>query len=458
MAFNDDLERLGIDLNFNSEKNLPTPEQHRIAPLLSAVLKLWEPQEEDSPERIRSHQEMKDLLAICEAGGELTNEQRRQAAGDLKTAWFAYTELAPDKKMAFKMNYQQHVDEARALYQDDAISQIRDDIGKAHTLEEMDAVLTSMQQAMSTSPLSFGNGTEETQLAKDFRAKLGVRWDMFGKDLSDRELLAGFQDGKEQVQAHMTAKQSLSGRHLLEEFREWILQTCDKMEAADQTPEARRANRGFGLAYKRQKSAYLADPVKRANLDSAKKVSAVVERQIESIHAVADLSEKMEAESGGHHRDSDEYTTMKTCARIVVEKQKYYDPDDKRSVAEMEEALNRLHDAAEKYAEKEAFKSKKTTRGIERKNTALALLAVTDPNGIEGVEKYMADEGRTVQDFRRDKKEDKKSRTLRSLIEEEKTSAHGMAEERREKRKAARAMEKQGKVAQDTHRAHVTGK
>ena len=126
---------------------------------------------------------------------------------------------------------------------------------------------------------------------------------------------------------------------------------------------------------------------------------------------------------------------MKTCAQIVAKMKEKYDPDDKDSVAQMEDALGKLHKAAEKYAEKEAFKSKKTARGIDRKNTALALLAATDPNGIDGVEKYMADNKLEIKDFRRDKKETKKARDFKSLVEEEKASSHSIAEKQREKRR-----------------------
>ena len=175
---------------------------------------------------------------------------------------------------------------------------------------------------------------------------------------------------------------------------------------------------------------------------------------MESVNAVADLYEKMLAESSGHHRDSDEYQVMKTQAGLIARLRDSYDPDDKVSVAEMETELDKLHEAARKYADKEAFKSKKTTLGIERKNTALALLAVTDPKGVEGVEKYMADSKQAVRDFRRDKKEDKKARTLQSLIDEEKASARDLAPERKEHRRI-REHAKQDPTMQDTHTALI---
>ncbi len=429
MSFTKDLEDLGIVLDPNKDPsgNCPTEGLSRV---LYAVTKLL-PVTSGNASSVK---DMKELLSQFENGFQPDiNEDtwRMDVEGHLRDVFLVdYPNLPPDQKIAFDMAYTGTIAESTALYSD-PFDVIREAIGKAHTLEEMDAVLSSLQGASATAPLTL----EDAQSTNDFKAKLGYRWDIFSKDVQDHFHNASIPDGSGFVQSHMTEKKHLADPRLMEQYRTWLTGICDRAkEAGKKDPAVAAANRAFGVAYQRSLADYKSQPLgNRSDLDTAKKASAAVERMIESVDTVADLVEKMRAESG-HHHDSDEYKAMKAYAELVADMRKNFDPDDRLSIADMEGALRDLHRAATKYAEKEAFKSKKTSRGIERKNTALALLAASDPGGVAGVEKYMSDNDLQIKDFRRDKKEAKKARDFKSLVEEEKASTHSLAEKQRAKR------------------------
>ncbi len=80
----------------------------------------------------------------------------------------------------------------------------------------------------------------------------------------------------------------------------------------------------------------------------------------------------MENEHSLGHKNSPHYNEMKEALRTVCE----MDPGDPG----MKHALDELYSKAETYAEKNAFSTKKTPLGIQRKNTALLLMNLSDPH------------------------------------------------------------------------------
>ncbi len=168
-----------------------------------------------------------------------------------------------------------------------------------------------------------------------------------------------------------------------------------------------------------------------------------VEKQKMKVDQIRDIQEKIKAESYGPHVNSREYKNMVAAVDRVAKLP--YDPENPDSVRVMESALAKLNKAAEAYADKEAYKEKKTERGIDRRNTALSLLAITDPEGLEGAQRKVEEKARKAagmknEFFTPDRSKQTRKYKIRTrfenLVKQEQAATKDLAEKRRKERKA----------------------
>ena len=120
-----------------------------------------------------------------------------------------------------------------------------------------------------------------------------------------------------------------------------------------------------------------------ANSDVAKEMVDTMRNNSEDIR---DIFEKMKAEgSRAVFGDSEQYQRMFKAAQTVSEMAEDMDRrrawTDPRRLKEYQDAMNELGAAAEVYADKEAYKEKKTSKGVSRKNSALAFIQLTNVVG-----------------------------------------------------------------------------
>jgi hypothetical protein len=159
--------------------------------------------------------------------------------------------------------------------------------------------------------------------------------------------------------------------------------------------------KGFSAVYIDSKNAYVKnaeamDP-NRYSMKMAKQQSEDFNDLEEKLYNISDLQRKMAAGDSIFHRNSEEYEHMKMAVDnlMSVAKRFGFDPDvdkiDGRQLVtddafvtrELTDALSAVYHASNAYAEKEVFgKEKNTSRGIERKNTALALMELSKPDHI----------------------------------------------------------------------------
>ena len=142
----------------------------------------------------------------------------------------------------------------------------------------------------------------------------------------------------------------------------------------------------------------------------------------------------MESEKQGMHRDSAKYREMKEAVKAVHDAMADFHPSDPNCQAEMRRLLGDVNRTASLYAQDKVYdKTKHTSRGVERKNTALALIDLAGGQ---------IDETK-VKDKRLHSSEAvKKGKKLKDLIEEEhlETSAkhsEQAAKSRRDRRREA---------------------
>ena len=292
---------------------------------------------------------------------------------------------------------------------------IREDAEKANTWEEMDAIIGGILTAANSNPT--------------YAATLG----MYGPMLS--ALQATMQgkvyegDGVHSKLSYMNS--DWAGAHFLdhadmEMARELINNACDMFEVNH------LACKGFSAVYIDGKNAYVKqaealDP-NRYSMSRAKQQSEDINELEDKLYSISDIQRKMEAGESIFHRNSEEYTHMKNAVDnlMSVAKRFGFDPnlelldgskqlptDDAFINKELTDALSMVYNAANAYAEKEVFgKEKNTSRGIERKNTALALMDLAKPDHIVINEKAV--------DRRAEKRG--KSLSLDDLMAQEKTT------------------------------------
>ncbi|MCR4762008.1 MAG: hypothetical protein K5696_00610 [Lachnospiraceae bacterium] len=212
-------------------------------------------------------------------------------------------------------------------------------------------------------------------------------------------------------------------------FRYKALKICGQLE------DFPKENAGFRDAYQRARQRYLhtmeqeqpGQPGKPwTKLTDANMVSLEVERLQDSVKGIQDIWKKMEREERAEsekmfrHRNSPEYEEMRRCVREVSVFASLNQFDNADFVTKLSDKMDRLSQAAARYAEKEAFKNKRSSMGIERKNSALALLQLTDPNKATEM-------GKRVTDFRMSKSDSRTKRTFAELVEEEKAQNRASA-------------------------------
>ncbi len=169
---------------------------------------------------------------------------------------------------------------------------------------------------------------------------------------------------------------------------------------------------------------------------------------IDKLKQIDEIWAKMESEKQGLHRDSAKYREMKEAVKAVHDAMAGFHPSDPNCQADMRRLLGNVNRTASLYAEDKVYdKTKRTSRGVERKNTALALMDLAGGQ---------IDENR-VQDKRLHSSEVvKQGKKLKDLIDEEhaETSAKhsGKAEKSRRDRRRETADKRR-----ETDRTVTTG-
>ncbi len=261
---------------------------------------------------------------------------------------------------------------------------IRDEAEKANTWEEMDAIIGGLVSAANSNPM--------------YAATLGPYGPMLSSLQMAMRTKAMDADGLHSNVSYMNT--AWAGAHYLdhadmEVARNLIGTACDMLEANH------LACKGFSAAYVDNKSAYIKtaealDP-NRYSMKMAQRQSEDFNDLEEKLHNISDLQRKMAAGESRFHKNSDEYNHMKWAVDnlMSVAKRFGFDPDvdiidgrqlptdDAFVTKELTDALSAVYNASNAYAEKEVFgKEKSTSRGIERKNTAMALMELSKPDHI----------------------------------------------------------------------------
>lgn len=258
-------------------------------------------------------------------------------------------------------------------------AQFREDFEKIHTVEEAKASVLSFYRAMADMKQRYGHKVSlpdysSGQMAGDYLLKLAQQ---SSGDFSSSEIIGRVRS---------------AGKAF-----------CDELDKKLDHP----LNQRFGLVYAKARGG--TDP----DLDMARAYSQEVERQKEALEDITDIKAKMDAETKGLHINSAKYKKMRECVDEICAMKEHYDPDDLDQVRKMSAALKKMNEAAtDYYTDKVEGKEKKTSRGIERKNTALFLMNITDPKA--------KDKLKGLKDFRMKKGEGKTQRSFSELMEEEK--------------------------------------
>lgn len=302
---------------------------------------------------------------------------------------------------------------------------IHQDVEFAHTREELDLALRSMHEAITEmgDQIELPPGVDKDEVLGSFDAAMQDYLQHRDAEPGTFSLPASEGDRASMPYAHMPGNPNDIQR--MQTARAKAMELCALMES-NPTPQ----NRQLGRTYHAKKTAqFSADYSLRDKVDRARKISEYVEKQNDSVESIRGLWEKMQAEDKGKHKNSDEYQSMYNAVKYAASLAESYNMDDPASVKAMRTAMDMVQSTAKTYVDaKVVGKTKATAMGIERKNTALALLQVTNP------EKYN-EIAPKVKDFRESKA--KKHTDLKSLISEEKKAARkraGVTEEREEHR------------------------
>ncbi len=400
------IRRLWEDIN--QVYDLPlTPgliDPHKLAPFLGAVL-VHMP--EDIPRELvgRMHELYDDYR-----DGNIGPGWQNEVYTDVLTIQ-NYMAFNPDKDMGFDLNYDTVMSAQRNLPRPENVrigvtrgisKTIREETMNAHTWEEIDAVMGGLIQAAEDSPNAALAMGPTLPMLRSWKARL----EQFA--LGSSEIRVFGEDNP--TRAHVLPEDMLQHSKKLIEFE------CNSLEMTGMY------NRGFDAIYRNAKTEYmLSDHVVeqrgRAKEAEVSRFNSYMDRMDQKIDEIRDVYAKMQAEEKSRwHTDSPEYTAMKETVKKVCElADKGYDRSDFNSLSMMMDAMNNVFTASSRYADKEAFKNKHTTRGIERKNSALVLADITKSANLE------IDESR-LKDSRMNKHEDRQKRSLSDLINEEKTN------------------------------------
>ncbi|MCR4585442.1 MAG: hypothetical protein K5686_06910 [Lachnospiraceae bacterium] len=328
----------------------------------------------------------------------------------------------PDKNQEFDYSYSYAVGEKRkaglmpVTIGDtvDISAGFREEAQNAHTWEEMDAILGGLiQTGMSNA--------NANMCLNGFLPML----EQFRQNMQSMAMQ------KPPVQAKM----GMTSAHYLDE--NMMKQARYMVNAAgDMLENSHMYCKGMSDVYAQCKANYVAfaeqsDPT-RIRLTDAEKTSKFYQGLEDKLRSIRDIEKKMLEDNPTFHRDSPEYKEMKeavtrvlTCARaqgfderIRNETKNSLSLDDGFAAQILFDEMHKLYESAEKYANKEVFgQTKSTQRGIERKNTALALIDLSKPDTVIINDKAVVD--------RRMDKHDKRKLSLKDMLDEEKkTNLH----------------------------------
>ena len=291
----------------------------------------------------------------------------------------------------------------------DISAPIRNDAEKANTWEEMDAVLGGIIEGATNNPAAantLGNMLPSLSM---------YRFNLQQIAMQNKGISTDF--GKTNGVHYLSQDIMNQARYMVH-------------TASDILEDNHIGMKGFATAYQAGKQAYVAraemDP-NRASMSTVKTQSDYFDSFDEKLRSIHDIQQKMKDGESIFHRDSDEYKQMKdsvdklmTAAEFVGFdfETNYKDPrkslrtDDRATMDMLNNAMRDVYEKSLAYANKEAFKEKSTSRGIERKNTALALIELSKPDNVILNE-------HAVKDTRIDKKDKRTAVSLDQLMKEE---------------------------------------
>ncbi len=302
-------------------------------------------------------------------------------------------------------------DGARRAQQHPRTSRVRTDIETARTPEEIFNILDACKAA---DPDTFDARIDQVH----YLAFLGRD----GAEAEGTKVVA--EDGKRVMVIDPDAADSP-----YERFKEELLAFCD---AIDRKPADDITARTFRSQYDREKRSA-----------SVARAGHVTVQQMEELN---NLYEKMQNEqSPWYHKDSKEYKAMFRAMKEFHEQTEGLDINDPAQRVKIAALMENVYAAADKYADKEAYKDKASELGVSRKNTALAILDTINPFVGTGKESKVSDL-RISKDSAA-----KKPTTFRELMDMERDqnkSAHDARERIRSHQARAHARQQQQGPAQ----------
>lgn len=381
-----------------------------LIPIMETVMELLPP---DTPEVTRTW--LGSLYADYQSG-HIGPTFGDEVYGCL-TGVYLTMASAPDMFHGFDYAYDAKVSSKRSMPVNavtigdtvDISAGIREEARNAHTWEEMDAILGGLVQTGMSNAYAGMSLNGFLPMLEQFRQNLQAQ---------------ALQNPAVQPPMGTSAAHYLD-QQTMEQARYMINAASDMLE------NSHMYNKGISSVYTQCKANYVAaaemsDP-NRIRLTSAEHTSKLYQDLEAKLRDIADIEKKMREDNPTFHRDSPEYKEMKeavtrviTCARAQGFDEHFHNVDansleldDRVGVQTLFNEMQKLYESAEKYANKEVFgQTKSTSRGIERKNTALALIDLAKPETVIINEKAVVD--------RRVDKHDKRKVSLQQMLDEEK--------------------------------------
>ncbi|MCR5092459.1 MAG: hypothetical protein K6B72_00585 [Lachnospiraceae bacterium] len=406
-----------------------------LAPILYAVSLMFTPDSESKEILDR----MEELRADYESG-TIGADWMQETKSLLEQARDVLEDRYKNKEVGashFQIQYSAHVEHARQAYDFSGVEigvservsrQIQDDIEAAHTLEDMKAIVDAAKAAHP----SYTAGTDGGHLK---RAE-----DEITRLMQDPATAMSVTDAQ-----GVTHTAHVADKHDMFVIKESLKSFCRVLEDPRNLPGNAERGKAMSQSYGGR---YAAEKKNHQPSRDAAVVSDHIGQLQEKIESVRDIQSKMHAEDRGHHKDSPEYAAMEAKVNAICEMTKNgFDPDDRAAVEKIDQAMKELYAVSKDYAEKKALKTKASTRGIERKNTALALLDIADP------ERAQKEVFGHVKDLRGSDR--KKAVSLKELLSSER-------KDNRERQRVSgtperRRVRKRGAVGEKASDSHVPG-
>ncbi|MCR5674904.1 MAG: hypothetical protein K6G16_04265 [Lachnospiraceae bacterium] len=394
----------------------PKIDPHRLAPLVYALA---------DPSMPVNDPTMKTALTGLNeeySTGHIGSDWAVRAAKALKKTWFSYYEAGADR--ANRDYFRDHVSDLMEAGRDhyastpaevgtpyDVSCRVREDIEFAHTVEEVQVSSKALMDAieeMEKQGYIFPYGSQERVTMGEFRT---LTTNLL--DYEPRTLAVTLQDGDRPVTGNMPY--GLDAWSSVDQVRDDAMALCTAM---DSLPVEQR--KALGDLYAQKKEAYLQSlpAKKRPDLDACREFSRLEEKQEDMMDTIRGIQLKMNQEKKSLLRSSPEYERMKKAVDEVckIASSRDYHSRDGAQVDLLAKAMKELSDASYACAKVEATGNKWRTRGIERKNSALLLLHLTNPEKEQEIRTQ-------VKDFRMKRSESRTQRSYEQLLKEEKASA-----------------------------------